>query len=160
MFFFERDLTGMEVKCGPVDVQDIVETVLQQTPETDVKRVARPPRGERYPRVLGDDVRLTFCIESILSYLLRVAPQESNIGVTVDRDRAFLVIRLFIEDLKVAPTQLDDQNRTDWLGAAWCELASGLSTVRKLAELQCGKLFGPEFWHRGWGFRLELAIAP
>jgi PAS domain S-box-containing protein len=159
MLFYERDPAEEQLKCESVDMQDVVEAVLQRMPETDVRRITRATGRERHPKIVGDSLRLAFCVESLLSYLLRVAPQESEIGVTLKHEGAVLAVQLVIAGMTSVPVELQNPSRADWLSVAWFELASGLAAVQRLAARQEGQVLGPGLWDGEWGFRMELKIA-
>ena len=76
-----------------LSISEVVDYVLSEFPESERNRIAEN-RQEKLPYLRGDLFQLTFCLEAILSFLLRYLPLDEKIDFRVFSEEDWVIMKL------------------------------------------------------------------
>ena len=76
-----------------LSISEVVDYVLSEFPESERNRIAEN-RQEKLPYLRGDLFQLTFCLEAILSFLLRYLPLDEKIDFRVFSEEGWVIMKL------------------------------------------------------------------
>ena len=95
-----------------LDINEVLDNIRNELPRAENDKIRIHVKGT-IPLLRGDIFQLSFCIQTILSYLLRFVPEEENIQISVcpDQDWIKIEIRGFFPELSesLAPEASDQQ---------------------------------------------------
>ena len=95
-----------------LDINEVLDNIRNELPRAENDKLRIHVKGT-IPLLRGDIFQLSFCIQTILSYLLRFVPEEENIQISVchDPDWIKIGIRGFFPELSesLAPEASDQQ---------------------------------------------------
>jgi hypothetical protein len=117
-----------------IPIDDLVESVLREMPERERAIVDRTGEaGDAFVR--ADAYELRYCLQTVLSYLLRWAAEVDRIGLDVRREDAEVVVVASgrTESLQAG---IDVECRS---GQARAELSLGRTTLARLARRNRGR---------------------
>jgi PAS domain S-box-containing protein len=132
-----------------LDGSEIVEKVLTLLPESEREKIDVEYHEPLSP-LRGDLFQLTFCLETILSYLFRVIPEDARIR-----------LRAFQKDdrlnLEVAGSFPDPQEIGDY--RTWAAMALGEEAIRAIMANHRGTYSDPERQGEKMVFRFAIPVA-
>jgi PAS domain S-box-containing protein len=76
-----------------LSISEVVDHVLSEFPESERNRIAEE-RQEKLPYLRGDLFQLTFCLEAILSCLLRYLPLDEKIDLRVFSEEGWVIMKI------------------------------------------------------------------
>lgn len=154
----ERDQDLIPYNESMLNIRKIINEMKSDLPMTEAKAVyIVPPDSEssEFPRVRADLYQISFCIESILSYLLRMATEKEMITVQITADEDNIIVRF----RGLAPNISSDNDRnysdTRLAGQTLVNLALGADIIGKFIKNAGGQLYKPEIT----GAELEIIFS-
>lgn len=135
-------------------VTELIESIRRRMPIPEAAKLDIKAEAD-LPAVRGDLYQLAFCIESILSYLLRFVPEEGQIELDVsgEKDRVTVLMRGFAPE--VTGGEVVDYAETRWAIRQITELALGERIIRKFIVDNHGGDFRSKYGEDG---RVEFSI--
>ncbi len=133
LMLFERK--GSSIPSNPVHLitNDIVEGILGNLPERDTKRIKFSCVSPS-PAVRGDLFQFSFCIESILSYLLRFADEDESISITIDSDGEIVTTLISGKAPEITGEDAHAYADKAWIVRTVTEMRLGEKMLRSLIE--------------------------
>lgn len=113
-----------------MDVGEIIEILQQEFPQSEWNKIVLE-QDRDIPLLRGDIFQLTFCLESILSYLLRGTSQEGRVRVVIGREDDMIIIRLKGVFPEFSENTTDRKNRKD---AILAETLADMALGEKVIE--------------------------
>lgn len=160
LMLYEREGRSIPYNERPWDLPRIVESVLERLPTQEAAAVTLQVEGEP-PPILGDYFQLTFCVESVLSYLSRLLPQNERISLSIYSTAKSVALTLSASLLEsLAGTGGEAKEGDGWLGRSLGEMALGLEAIRAMMERNRGRCFEPRCSAGTLTFRFEFRMAP
>lgn len=154
LLFYERHKALIPINKSLLDIPYLLDNVKQRIPKLEAAKIGITTEGN-VPPVHGDLYQLSFCMESILGYLLRFAPEEERIDVDIaERDS---VVRVIFRGYapEVTGGEITDYAETRWAIRAITEMAFGERTIQSFVEQNHDGAFRSS---RGAGGRVEYVI--
>ena len=129
LLFYERHENIAPLQKNLLRLSTLVEGVLRQIPDREVRLVNMKVAPD-VPRVNADLFQVSFCIESIIAYLLRFVPEDGSIDVDIERrdGSAAIVIRGYAP--AVTGGEIQDYTGQYWAIRAITELSLGRDLIR------------------------------
>jgi PAS domain S-box-containing protein len=137
------------------DIPELLDSVLSNFPKTEAKKIDRHVE-EGMPYLRGDLFQLSFCLESILSYLLRFAPEDEKIELRVSQIPDWLRIEIcgFFPGLPGGKFE-ETANKT-LVSRTLTEMALGEEIIKKFVSNHKGIFHEPEREGKIMKFRIDL----
>ena len=136
-----------------LNVSEITNRTLDSLPEHERTKIRFTKEGD-LPWVRGDFYQLTFCLRTILSYLLRFVPEKGQIAFTVNREDELIVISIsgIVPELSDSGLPRED---AEPLHRVRADIALGEDVLRSFIHANDG-VYSPPQRH---GQRLDFRIA-
>lgn len=135
---------GGNLPFNPVllSVPRLVELIVGDFPKSDVQHV-RTEAEDVLPMIYGDMFQISFCIKSILAYLLRFVPEDDKveIGIIGDGEKVRLCMRGKTPEIPKEGTEAYE--RSVILSHLRFELALGIETIENLMQQNSGSFNRP-----------------
>ncbi len=123
-----------------LSVSEVADYVLSEFPESERNRIS-DKLEEKLPYLRGDLFQLTFCLETILSFLLRYLPQDEKIRLEIFSEDGWVITRIagFMPDLR-------DQRsvglaRQEAVAKTIMQMALGDEMIKRFVDNHKGKFF-------------------
>jgi PAS domain S-box-containing protein len=140
-----------------LSVSEIIRLVLDGFPISERSKI-RQECEEDLPPIRGDLYQLTFCVRTILSYLLRFVPQEGSIQLRVSRSAVWVAIRI-IGFMPRMDTNEVTYAQCQSLSGALADIALGENIIRGFVAKQKGLYHKPLRNGEQIEFRIDLRAA-
>ena len=136
LMMFEREGSSFPYNEVLIDVGEIIQRLLETLPEDDRLLIDRQT-DKSIPMVRGDILQFSFCLESILAYLLRFVEREvGGEKIRVAARPAGKYARIEIRGLAPEITGEDARSYADakWMARAIMAIRLGEEIIRTLIE--------------------------
>ena len=121
----------------------VVSQVVSQFPRWEAGHILMEAQ-EDLAMIRGDYFQVSFCIKSILAYLLRYVPEDGIVNVSLTSDSSSVLIRI-TGQTPALPSEIDESNGAHAdISHTMFELALGIDTMSNLVHQNGGSLFGPQ----------------
>jgi PAS domain S-box-containing protein len=160
LMLYDRDGQAIPYHERQWELPHIVESVLERLPKQEASVVRVETDGNPAP-IVGDYFQLVFCVESVLSYLSRLLPQDGAIQLRIfptTRTTA-LTFGAPVPDSVVDGTGAPS-NADPWLERSLGEMALGLQTVRTMVRRNHGRCFRPKLARGRLTYRFDFRATP
>jgi PAS domain S-box-containing protein len=138
-----------EVLCNINEIWKIVE---EDFPQNELKRIERnPDGGDRF--ILGDLFQLSFCFETILSYMIRFLPEDQKIQVQVSASENKIEVK-FVGIFPGLKTESDGDGFRGKIARTLFEMALGEEIITEFINKHRGNYSGAKWT----GDRIEFSI--
>lgn len=137
------------------DIPELLDNVLSNFPKTEAKKIDRHVE-EGMPYLRGDLFQLSFCLESILSYLLRFAPEDEKIELRVSQIPDWLRIEIRGFFPGVPGEKFEETASKTLLSRTLTEMALGEEIIKKFVSNHKGIFHEPERDGEIIKFRIDL----
>jgi PAS domain S-box-containing protein len=154
LLLYERHQTLIPIEKSLFDIPYLLDNIKQRMPVSEAKKIQITVEPD-VPPVHGDLYQLSFCVESILSYLLRFVPEEEQIHVTAAQHDTKVVVTIRGYAPEVTGGKITDYAETRWAIRAITEMALGEQIIRRFVEDNHDGTFHS---FRGAGARVEYVI--
>lgn len=134
-----------------MDISEVIDSVFKKLPLTEKEKIDKAVSPE-LPPLRGNIFQLSFCLESMLSCLLRTIPQDEKVRLRVGRRSDQIMIRA--SGFLPRPTRKLKASSSDYLARVSADLALGEKMIRDFVRHHDGK------YHRKRGDkqRIEFQI--
>ncbi|MFC1604289.1 PAS domain S-box protein [Planctomycetota bacterium] len=139
-----------------MDISEVIDHVFGKLPLTENEKIDKVV-DVKLPPLRGDIFQLSFCMESILSCLLRTIPQDEKVHFRVGQESGQIVIRargffpLPTEKLKASPS--------DYLSRVAADLALGDRIIENFVRNHKGRYHKKRGKKNRIEFQIDLPIA-
>ncbi len=146
----------------PIRTSELLARIRDEFPKSDMDKVAFDHDGfyENAPILMGDIYQLTFCLKSILSYLLRYVPEKKKIGISVnqneDSSRVAIKIKGFVPERSNDSIKMS--LRKGSLSKTIADMALGEEIIEKFVDNHQGSFKKKYSGKYGVNFQIELPI--
>jgi PAS domain S-box-containing protein len=135
-------------------ISEVISRLLDTVPESERHKID-VTLEPNLPLIRGDLYQLTFCLRTILSYLIRFVPQNGHIQVRVSREGRGLCIRIigFLpspDDVGIQPES------ATWIAQVLADMALGEKVIRSFVERHHGIYYQPKKHQDFTEFRIDL----
>lgn len=130
-----------------LNMPKIIDDLITNLPLIETKFIEfKKPELEsaELPRVRGDLFQISFCIESVLSYFLRMATERDKIKVHVYADKGNVVIQVRGLAPKISSDHERSYRDTKLASKTLVDLAVGADIIGKFVENAKGQLLEPK----------------
>jgi PAS domain S-box-containing protein len=136
-----------------LDMSEETQNVLKSLPDLEQKKIDFKPVS--LPWVRGDPFQLTFCVRTILSYLLRFAPEKERIDFRLQRENGLIVLRIRGILPKLSDAALPGE-RAESLRRVHVDIALGENILRSFIRANDGVYHQPVWEGQRIEFRIDL----
>jgi K+-sensing histidine kinase KdpD len=138
-----------------LDPSEILERIRSELPEVELARIEWMVAPD-VPLLRGDPFQLCFCLESILSYLMRFLPEEEKIHLRVDEEENQVVLR--VEGFfPRRPSEAEGKETgADFLSRTRMDMALGENIIRAFVDNHDGRYHDPVQKGKKLAFRIDL----
>jgi len=143
LLFYERH--KIPYHEGVFDIPFVVKGITAGIPESEVGLVDIR-YGKHLRPVSGDLYQISFCIESILSYLLRFASTKSRIRLEVAAHNRDVLITIKGYAPRFTGGQIAEYTQTRWAVRAITEIALAQETMKRFIEVNNKGVFYEPVW--------------
>jgi PAS domain S-box-containing protein len=155
---FERDEHAIPFNPVLLDLSYVMAGVRKELPRHEADQIEEDlPRD--LPPIRGDIFQLSFCLQSVLSYIARFAPPNGRVRVSAKHEQGMvrIEIRGTAPERKSQPSgpYADEA----WLAHALLELTLGKRALERFLANHKGSFEGPERIDQEFVFRLALPPA-
>jgi PAS domain S-box-containing protein len=138
---FGREASDLPFRSMILTPSQVIDVTLENFPRNERRKI-RTRRNRVRTRFRGDLYQLAFCLRTVVSYLLRFAPERQAIQLNV-RHRATCVV---FEVCGMLPTDTSDSDAL--ISQALADIALGEDLLTSIARRHEGSYSGPD-WKEG-----------
>jgi PAS domain S-box-containing protein len=137
-----------------LSISEIIQQILDAFPKNERRKITQECE-DGLPLIRGDLYQLTFCVRTILSYLLRFVPQEGSIPLRVTRNGGWITIRIagFMPRRDTIALECEEGES---LSRALADIALGENIIRGFVANQKGLYHDPVRKGEQMEFRIDL----
>ncbi|MGD9159247.1 MAG: GAF domain-containing protein, partial [Desulfobacteraceae bacterium] len=140
----EREKNVFPYNESLLDIPKVIRELITDLPliETNIIEVKiYEQETTKMTWVRGDLFQISFCIESILSYFLRMATEEDKIKIFVQADNDNVIIQIRGLAPKISSDANQDYHNTKLAGKTLVDLALGFDIIEKFIKNAEGQMF-------------------
>ncbi|MGA2403794.1 MAG: PAS domain S-box protein, partial [Syntrophobacteraceae bacterium] len=158
MALYDKDKSAVQYNEMRFDIQEVIRGVWDDFPKAELNKI-ETQLEEGLPYVRGDLFQLTFCIETILAYLLRFVPEDRKITLSMSRSEHGIGIA--ISGFSHDPSSVvgEDNTLRRLVSRSRTEMALGEKTIRSFIDNHKGKFDVVQVDSESVTFRIELPAA-
>jgi PAS domain S-box-containing protein len=138
-------------------ISEVVTRLRDTVPESEQKKI-EVHLEPNLPLIRGDLYQLTFCLRTILSYLLRFVPQNDHIQVRVTRELLGIGIRVIGFLPSHHNVSLPPESAA-WVAQVLADMALGENVIRSFVQRHAGIYYQPLRNNDVAEFRIDLPQA-
>ncbi len=154
LLLYDHDRRLIPYNTVLLDISYLIESIKKGMPSSEAAYISIESE-QNLPSVLGDMHQISFCIETILSYLMRFVPEEGKINVKISRrdSRIVIVISGYEPEFKQTKSYIDDS----WIVRTSKEIALAKNVLKAfIEEDNKGRFCEPKRCGKEIEFRIEL----
>jgi PAS domain S-box-containing protein len=140
----ERDKNIFPYNESLLSIPKVIDELIAGFPLIETDMIDFKPNRTGLPRVRGDLYQISFCIESILSYFLRMATKKDKIIIHVYSDDNKVIIQIRGLAPKISSDDNQNYRDTKLAGKTLVDLALGADIIGKFIKNAGGQIFEPK----------------
>jgi PAS domain-containing protein len=139
LMFYERQRTFMPYNEVLIDLSQLIRKILDGMPDSESRNVRF---SKMQPTLLlrGDIGQLSFCIETILSYLLRFASKDDTVGIKQGMEEGLLLTEFSGRAPFIGTSDVQSYEQTGVIARTLVEMQLGEGALHAIAEQNHGEL--------------------
>jgi PAS domain S-box-containing protein len=139
-----------------MDISEVIDNVFGKLPLIEREKIDKMVDA-KLPPLQGDIFQLSFCLESILSCLLRTIPQDEKVHLRIGQESGQIVIR--VRGFFPLPTEKQKADPSDYLSRVSADLALGDKIIDNFVRNHEGHYRKKRGKKERIEFRIDLPIA-
>lgn len=157
LMLFERNKTTIPYSEVLLDLWHLVNRIKEEMPESEAERIV-VKRTEKLPAVKGDIFQLSFCIESIMSYLFRFAAADDTLWIDLKGNDGTVAALIRGKGPLAIGEDMQAGGGPGWIAHTLTEMALGKDMIKALVERNRGTF--RETQEEGGQLTFELVFKP
>ena len=141
-----------------LDVAEVIDAFKEDLPTSELSRIAWQYR-KKETYIQGDLFQLRFCIETILSYLLRFLPEDDQMTVRVRAEQGAGVIEIACSSSQPWSAATPSQQKKDRVAQAVADIAFGQRLIDQIILRHGGTFTSPGNKSADTAYRLAVPLS-
>jgi PAS domain S-box-containing protein len=155
LMLFERHKSVIPYNEVLLDLWYVVKRIKEEMPESEAERLI-VERPEKLPVVRGDIFQLSFCIESILSYLFRFAAADEKVRIALKSNDGSVAVSIRGRGPLAIGEDVQACGGPGWISRTMTEMALGKGMIESFVEMNLGTFHETKREGDGLIFRFDL----